>query len=126
MNKRINRLLEGIRRELGEAVEKIKPKDVEEFAEVEDTIKSLIKGQYGGHPPNSMDFKKIAARCPMSAARMRSLIKRYPKTVASWFGGKDLDFEKAAPAKGSGAYVKPFTHVVRPSKATAAYFSVVK
>jgi len=125
MNRAINHLLEQVLAELSEA-EKVLIADVEDLQEIEDEVKRLIRVAYGGQAPSSMEYKRIASRCPLPVARIRSLIKRYPRTVAEWFGGKSLEFEGARAARGGGDYVKPFTPVARRSRSRAAGFSIVR
>lgn len=105
----------------------VREKDKEDLALIEDTVKQLIRGQYGGHPPEAMDFKTIDARSPVSSARMRGLIKRYPKIVAKWFGGKDLSFQSPSTSGGSGGgYIKPFTYTDKPTRQHGAVFWIIK
>jgi len=102
------------------------PSDQEDLEEVRQAIHSLSQGSLWSGMGAS--FKDIAARCPLSVTRIRSLVKKFPKVVASWFGGRDLEFDEAGTSGGSSeGQHKPFQPVRhQPQRYSPAGFRVVR
>lgn len=99
--------------------------DQEDLAELKDTMQALV--QSGTHSSFSFTYRKIEGRSALSLARIKALVKKYPKVIAGWFGGTDLDYTEGSMGGGS-VLDEPFKQprVRRPQRYSPASFTVIR
>ena len=99
--------------------------DAEDLEELKSTIQVFLRRD-APYVPTGYSFKQLSSRSTLSPARMKALVKKYPKEIAALFGGKGIELESAGSSGGQTGYKKPFETTNRPQRYKPSGFRVTK